>query len=62
MQGVWRQYDEQMILWGPYWADGDRNGARGQNCGVVRLGEDASAGAWADAACPNAFHYICERD
>merc|ERR1711990_152250 len=59
-EGVWRQYDEQMILWGPRWWD--TNGARGQNCAVVQLSEGASAGSWADAPCTTAYHYICERD
>ena len=60
-QGVWRQYDEQMILWSPFWSDG-RPEAREANCAVIGLSEDKNAGGWADSGCTVAHPYICERD
>ena len=60
-QGVWEQYDGQLILWTPYWAPDDPNGGTGQNCGVVGLRTDGYAGKWADDPCTNSHHYICER-
>ena len=60
-QGVWEQYDGQLILWTPYWAPDDPNGGTGQNCGAVGLRKDAYAGKWADDPCTNSHYYICER-
>jgi len=60
-EGVWRQYDEQMILWSPWWLDG-RNGGRGSNCAVIELSEGVNAGDWGDDPCTAAHRYICERD
>ena len=31
LPGVWRQYDEQLILWTPFWADGP-SGGTSENC------------------------------
>ena len=50
-QGVWEQYDGQLILWTPYWAADDPDGGTGQNCGVVGLRTDGYAGKWASAPC-----------
>merc|ERR1711990_310894 len=64
-EGVWRQYDEQMILWSPWWENGGGggNGGRGQNCALLNLDEGAYAGEWADNPCTSdVWHYICERD
>merc|ERR1712212_625967 len=60
-EGVWRQYDEQMILWGPWFWDG-KDGGRGSNCAGIDLSEDKDAGEWDDAPCTDAKFYICERD
>merc|ERR1712037_712842 len=60
-EGVWRQYDEQMILWGPWFFDGS-NGGRGSNCALIDLSEDTNAGEWADDPCTKAHRYICERE
>jgi hypothetical protein len=62
-EGVWRQYDNQMILWSPWFWDG-RNGGRASNCAVVDLSEGDNAGEWGDAPCTHATKahpYICER-
>ena len=34
--GVWRQYDEQLILWTPFWADGP-SGGTSENCVGVTI-------------------------
>ena len=34
--GVWRQYDEQLILWTPFWADGP-SGGTSENCVGVNV-------------------------
>ena len=63
--GVWRQYDEQMILWGPWWQNGGNggNGGRGENCALINLSESGDAGVWADVPCSDTrYYYICERD
>merc|ERR1712018_937555 len=52
-EGVWRQYDKQMIVWGP-WVY--RTGGRGENCFVIGLFEDVNAGDWGDDLCPKG-HY-----
>ena len=61
MKGVWRQYDEQMILWSPWWTYG-RDGGVGANCALIDLSEDTNAGDWEDDPCATAHRYICERD
>ena len=61
LQGVWRQYDEQMILWGPWFWDG-ADGGKANNCAIVDLGEDEHAGKWATQPRTAAWFYICERD
>ena len=61
LQGVWRQYDEQMILWSPWWTYG-RDGGTLANCAVIDLSEDTNAGDWEDDLCTSAHRYICERD
>ena len=58
-QGVWRQYDEQMILWSPFWWARDE--VRSGNCGIISLTMDKYAGLWSDRPCTSAYHYICER-
>ena len=60
-QGVWRQYDGEMITWDPWFWDG-ADGGRDANCAIITLSDDQHAGAWADEWCENPFYYICERD
>merc|ERR1712192_44229 len=60
-EGVWEQYDGQLVLWTPWWAHEHPSGGTGHNCGVVGLSTDRYAGQWASATCTNSYHYICER-
>merc|ERR1712156_62560 len=59
--GVWRQYDEQLILWTPYWVDGPTGGTI-ENCVGVTFSMDALAGKWWDNTCDTPHYYVCERD
>merc|ERR1712243_28470 len=67
-EGVYR-YNRagDFITWSPLWLDdkdanGEPNGARGENCFVVHLSSDRAAGKWADASCTNHYRYICQRN
>merc|ERR1712080_14548 len=60
-EGVWRQYDGQMVLWSPWWQNG-KNGGRTENCAVIAFSEGTNAGDWEDAPCTSGYRYICERD
>ena len=62
ISGVWRQYDEELLSWSPWWFDEHPYGGTGWNCGRVGLREDHYAGQWASQACRVAYHYICERN
>merc|ERR1719447_706291 len=59
-EGVWRQYDGEMISWSPWFWDQINDGTA-SNCAIIALGEDKNAGQWADEPCTNVRHYICER-
>merc|ERR1712203_1339267 len=50
-EGVWRQYDEELISWTPWWYREDTYGGTGRNCGAVYLGETVYAGQWVSFAC-----------
>merc|ERR1712210_76702 len=60
-EGVWRQYDGELITWSPWWADDQPYGGTGRNCGYVALSVGGDAGQWASGPCSSAYHYICER-
>jgi len=60
-EGVWEQYDGQLILWTPYWSHEHPGGGTANNCGAVRLSTDGYAGKWISAPCTASYHYICER-
>merc|ERR1712037_220965 len=60
-EGVWEQYDGQLLLWTPWWAHEQPSGGTGRNCGVVGLSTDRYAGQWVSAICATSYHYICER-
>ena len=59
--GVWRQYDEKLLSWSPWWYGEDQYGGTERNCGLVRLDGGISAGQWLPGPCTGAVHYICER-
>merc|ERR1712080_184118 len=60
-EGVWRQWDGEMIVWQPTWDSSDPNGGTAQNCLIVSYHENAYAGKWADTLCTPLRHYVCER-
>ena len=62
LSGVWRQYDGELILWSPWWAEKNPYGGTGRNCGRVALSVGEYAGQWASEPCSSAHYYICERD
>jgi len=60
-EGVWEQYDGQMILWTPWWYSDYPQGGTGENCGRVAFTTDGYAGQWATRSCTSSYHYVCER-
>merc|ERR1712203_675469 len=56
-EGVWEQYDGQLILWTPWWAWQHPYGGTAQNCGSVSLTTGIYAGQWASYACTLSYHY-----
>ena len=62
LSGVWRQYDEGLLSWTPWWGHEQPLGGRDYNCGAVGLAEDVNAGKWATSPCSaTLMHYICEK-
>merc|ERR1711872_979526 len=65
-EGVWRQYDEKLISWTPWWRThagnyaADPDGGKAQNCAGIYLTEDGFAGRWFDDPCESSYRYICE--
>ena len=59
--GVWRQFDENVLSWSPWWSGDEPDGGRGQNCAEVALTEDQYAGKWASHVCSTPLPFICER-
>merc|ERR1719400_926591 len=49
-EGVWRQYDEELLSWSPWWFDEEPLGGKERNCGRVALKEDRYAGQWGSSA------------
>merc|ERR1712080_221789 len=60
-EGVFRQHDGSHILWQPIWYGDDPQGGTAENCLLVRLSADSSAGKWWDDPCTIAHRYVCER-
>merc|ERR1712071_609804 len=60
-EGVYRHYDESLLLWQPNWYDLEPGGGTGQNCLMVRLDATDRAGKWWDDICTTSRHYICQR-
>merc|ERR1711962_41204 len=62
-EGVWKQYDEKLMSWTPWWqsATDEPNGVREENCGAVNMTGGPYAGQWYSYFCSVAQHYICER-
>jgi len=64
-EGVWRQFDESILSWSPWWNmqanSYEPDGGREQNCGLVGLSQDHHAGKWAADPCSKQRPYICER-
>merc|ERR1712203_501065 len=56
-EGVWEQYDGQLILWTPWWATENPYGGTARNCGRVALTTDRYAGQWATDVCTTSYHY-----
>merc|ERR1711962_589072 len=53
-EGVWRQYDGQLVLWTPWWwndSPGPVLNGGGGDCGVVSLSGGPDAGKWHDKDC-----------
>ena len=57
--GVWRQYDERLLSWSPWWGPGGKGG-KAKNCGAVALMDNENAGEWYDDLCANPKRFICE--